>query len=104
MAEVIWTEPALADLDAIADYIALDKPDAAGRFVKRVFKRVEQLASFPETGSFISEMRPLKTHRQVVVAPCRIFYRFDPKAATVRIVGVMRGERRFRRESLDREG
>ena len=29
MAEIIWTEPALADLDAIADYIALDKPDAA---------------------------------------------------------------------------
>lgn len=28
MAEIIWTEPALADLDAIADYIALDKPDA----------------------------------------------------------------------------
>jgi plasmid stabilization system protein ParE len=29
MAEVIWTEPALNDLDAIADYIALDNPEAA---------------------------------------------------------------------------
>ena len=29
MAEVIWTEPALHDLDAIADYIALDDPQAA---------------------------------------------------------------------------
>ena len=27
MAQVIWTEPALDDLDAIAAYIALDKPD-----------------------------------------------------------------------------
>lgn len=26
MAEVIWAEPALNDLDAIADYIALDNP------------------------------------------------------------------------------
>jgi toxin ParE1/3/4 len=26
MAELIWTEPALHDLDAIADYIALDNP------------------------------------------------------------------------------
>ncbi|MFD0893185.1 type II toxin-antitoxin system RelE/ParE family toxin [Luteolibacter ambystomatis] len=103
MAEVIWTEPALADLDAIAEYIALDKLDAARRFVKRVFKRVEQLASFPEAGSFIPEMRPLKVHRQVVVAPCRIFYRFDTSADIVRIVGVMRGERLFRPENLDRD-
>lgn len=26
MAEVVWAEPALSDLDAIADYIALDNP------------------------------------------------------------------------------
>ena len=31
MAEVIWAEPALNDLDAIADYIALDNPEAACR-------------------------------------------------------------------------
>lgn len=35
MAELIWTEPALQDLDAIADYIALDKPEAARQLVKR---------------------------------------------------------------------
>ena len=29
MVELIWSEPALQDLDAIADYIALDKPEAA---------------------------------------------------------------------------
>jgi toxin ParE1/3/4 len=29
MAEVIRTDPALSDLDAIVDYIALDNPDAA---------------------------------------------------------------------------
>lgn len=29
MAELIWTEPALSDLDTIADYIALDNPEAA---------------------------------------------------------------------------
>ena len=41
MAQIIWTEPALSDLDAIADYIALDKPEAARRLVQRVFKHVE---------------------------------------------------------------
>ena len=45
MAKVIWTEPALSDLDAIADYIALDNPKAAREFVLRVFSHVEQLAA-----------------------------------------------------------
>jgi hypothetical protein len=35
MAQVIWTEPALADLEAIADDIALDNPEAARRLVQR---------------------------------------------------------------------
>ena len=43
MAALIWTEPALQDLDAIADYIALHNPVAAGELVQRVFQHVEQL-------------------------------------------------------------
>jgi toxin ParE1/3/4 len=50
MAELIWTEPALHDLDAIADYIALDNPDAGRRLVQRVFKHVEQLRRHPKSG------------------------------------------------------
>lgn len=42
MAEIIWTEPALADLDAIADYISLDNPEAARKLVQNVFRHVEQ--------------------------------------------------------------
>jgi toxin ParE1/3/4 len=37
VAEIIWTEPALSDLHAIADYIVLDKREAAQRLVQRVF-------------------------------------------------------------------
>ena len=33
MAEVIWTEPAIQELDAIAEYIALDNPVAASHLV-----------------------------------------------------------------------
>lgn len=50
MARLIWTEPALQDLDAIADYIALDKPAAARKFVRRVFAKVEKLRTFPRIG------------------------------------------------------
>ncbi|HET6891419.1 MAG TPA: type II toxin-antitoxin system RelE/ParE family toxin [Pyrinomonadaceae bacterium] len=37
MAEIVWTEPALSDLDAIADYIAVENPEAAKRLVRKVF-------------------------------------------------------------------
>ena len=43
MAEVIWAEPALNDLDAIADYIALNNPEAARRLVQKIFEHVDIL-------------------------------------------------------------
>ena len=43
MAQVIWAEPALNDLDAIADYIALENPTAASKLVQRIFRHVDQL-------------------------------------------------------------
>ena len=51
MAEIVWSEPALADLDAIADYIALENPVAASELVKRIFGHIGQLADHPESGS-----------------------------------------------------
>jgi toxin ParE1/3/4 len=103
MARVTWTDSALSDLEAIADYIALDDPKAAGRLAKKVFMRVGQLRHFPETGSFIPELRPMKMHRQVIIRPCRVFYRYDSSSQMVLIVGVMRSERLFRIEFLERD-
>ena len=57
MGELIWTEPALADLDAIADYIALDDPEAARGLMRRVFRHMEQLTAHPESGSVPRELR-----------------------------------------------
>ena len=57
MAEVICTEPALNDLDAIADYVALDDPGAARAVVRRIFAHVDQLASHPDSGSKPPELK-----------------------------------------------
>jgi plasmid stabilization system protein ParE len=97
MAELIWTEPALHDLDAIADYVALDKPAAARQLVQRVFRHVEQLAKHPDSGSRPPELRKSR-YRQIVEPPCRIFYRYDGKR--VFILHVMRGEMRLRKSRL----
>jgi toxin ParE1/3/4 len=100
MAEIVWTEPAPADLDRIADYIALDDPTAARDLVALIFGNIDQLAVHPESGSKPAELRSLN-YRQIVEPPCRIFYRQD--ADTVFIVHVMRGEQRLSRKKLKRK-
>jgi plasmid stabilization system protein ParE len=97
MAEVIWAEPALSDLDAIADYIALENPDAARALVQRVFHHVERLVDHPRSGSKPPELRGWR-YRQIVEPPCRVFYREDPNR--VFILYVMRAERLLRPEVL----
>jgi toxin ParE1/3/4 len=93
MAEIIWTEPALADLDAIADYIALDKPDAAAALVQQIFSHVALLSAHPESGSRPKELKRSR-YRQVIEPPCRVFYRYDGKH--VFILYVMRSEQLLR--------
>ena len=97
MAEIVWTEPALSDLDAIADYIALDKPAAASQLVRRVFEHVGQLAAFPESGSKPAELKKSR-YRQIVEPPCRVFYRYDGER--VFVLYVMRSERLLRKGRL----
>jgi plasmid stabilization system protein ParE len=92
MAEIIWTEPALNDLDAIADYIAIENPLAASEFVRRVFAHVEQLEDHPESGPRPPELGNSR-YRQLVEPPCRIFYRYDDEK--VLSLFVMRAERRL---------
>jgi len=88
MAEIIWTEPALNDLDAIADYIALDDPEAARRLVRKIFRHVALLGEHPEGGSKPQELRGWR-YRQIVEPPCRIFYRYDRQR--VFVLCAMRG-------------
>ena len=97
MAEIIWTEPALHDLDAIADYIAIDDPLAAAGLVQRVFRHVEQLVDHPESGPRPPEMRQSR-YRQIVEVPCRVFYRYD--GSRVLVLYVMRGERPLSKNRL----
>jgi toxin ParE1/3/4 len=97
MVEVVWTEPALNDLDAIADYIALDKPAAARELVQRIFSHVDQLIAHPASGSRPAEL-PGYRYRQIVEFPCRVIYRHDGE--TIYILYVMRGERPLTKAAL----
>ncbi|WP_290650304.1 type II toxin-antitoxin system RelE/ParE family toxin [Aquisalimonas sp.] len=93
MAEVIWTEPAIQELDAIAEYIALDNPVAASNLVEEVFDKTGRLEDFPQSGRIPPEL-PNSIYREIVVPPCRIFYRGEGNR--VLVLYVMREERQLR--------
>ena len=82
MAKIIWTEPALDDLEAIAHHVTLDKPDAAKCLVRQLFARVEQLAIFPQSGGKPRELSGTP-YRQLVVPPLKVFYRVTPETVYV---------------------
>ena len=95
MARIIWADPAIQDLDAIADYIALDKPEAARHLVEQVLAAVGKLRKFPRMGASPAELSGLP-YRQLIVPPCRILYRIEKDV--VYAVHVLRGEQLVRKE------
>ncbi len=98
MAQIIWTEPALLDLNEIAEYIAVDKPRAASHLVQKVFSSTERLEQFPESGRKPPEIKKSR-YLEIVVNPCRIFYRIEHNK--IFILYVMRSERKLRKYLLN---
>ena len=90
MARIIWTEPALSELDEIADYISLDNPNAAKTLVRSVFERIGLLADHPKSRKLVDEIDN-SGYREIVLPPCRIFYR--PEQDIIYIIHVIREER-----------
>jgi toxin ParE1/3/4 len=98
MAQIIWTEPALQDLNEIAEYIALDKISAANKLVQNVFSSTERLEQFPKSGRKPPELDGSR-YLELIVNPCRIFYRIETDK--IYILSVMRSERTLRNYLLD---
>ncbi len=98
MAQINWSEPALSDLNEIAEYIALDKENAAKKLVQQVFSATDRLKQFPESGRKPPEIETTE-YREIIVGPCRIFYRI--KQNEIYILYVMRSERKLRKFIID---
>ena len=97
MAEIVWSAPALLQLEAIIEFIALDKPEAAKAVASRIIDTTDHLERFLHLGRPIKEF-PRKEYRQVWIKPCWLYYRVD--GADVYILHVRRGEKPLRVEDL----
>ena len=65
MAELIWTDRALTELESIFDYIAADSRLYAQYTIQNILKTSEILHTFPESGRHLPEF-PNLPHREPV--------------------------------------
>ena len=69
--KVVWTEPALIELEDLVRFIAADDPAAAVRVGDEILDHVELLKTFPEIGP-VSRRRAVLHVRQITCRPFRI--------------------------------
>lgn len=76
--EVLLTEDAGSDLEALYDHVAEhDAPSKADYVLERIEQVLEALATFPERGSYPKELLALgiREYRQTFFKPYRVIYR-----------------------------
>ena len=100
MAQVTWTEPALNDLNELAEYIALSNVVAAKELVQEVFDKVDRLEQHPKSGRVPPELKSLN-YREVIVNPCRVFYKIEKQK--IYILFIMRQERDLKKFLINKQ-
>ena len=90
--QIIWSPSARQDLLDLKDYISLDSPEIAKRFVSSLFDAVERLVDFPLTGHVVPEFDNEQI-REVIKRPCRIVYRINKQQDVIEIVRVWHSAR-----------
>ena len=88
--KLIWTEPAVLDLENIKDYIAKDSEYYASLFVERVFVAVEKITGFPYVGREVPEYK-VENVREVLYYNYRIIY--EIKDNEIIILTIVHGAR-----------
>jgi len=89
---IVWTNPAVSDLDGIHDYISRDSSVYADSVLSEIFDAVDQLATYAQSGRMVPEVNKEHT-REIIVGSYRIIY--DTKDDTIRILSVLHGARLF---------
>ena len=92
MATILWTEPAIKDLESIHTFIARNSKFYADAFVANLIQKTESLQQFPLLGRIVPEIGDEHT-RELLVENYRVVY--DVNAEVVRILAVIHSSREF---------
>lgn len=91
--EVVWTEPAVADLEQIVRTVASQSQTAAETLRVELLGSVEVLARFPSIGPIYERDRTGRT-REILCRQYRIFYRAIEDQRRVEVLTVWHSARR----------
>jgi toxin ParE1/3/4 len=99
---VMWTEGAIADLESIVGYIAMEDPAAALRVLDLLQARAAALESMARRGRVVPELQRqgIGIYRELVEPPWRILLRAGEE--TVWILAVIDGRRNVEDLLLER--
>ena len=89
-ATVIWSQEALDDIDAIADYISRDSPHHARRVVEALFDLGDRLVDFPHSGRVVPEWNDAQIRERFLYS-YRLIYEIGNERITV--LAVIHGRR-----------
>lgn len=82
---VIWSLSAIADVEAIAAYIAADSPSYARGVVRRIINLTRNLSRFPQAGRKVPEFDD-DSIRELLAYSYRIIYRVEETRVTIAAV------------------
>ncbi len=91
--KIIWTEPAVSDLEAIHTFISRDSTTYANTVVSEIINTVQQLEKFPLIGRIVPEINDEEI-RELMVGHYRIIH--DVSKSIVRALTILHGARYFR--------
>jgi toxin ParE1/3/4 len=84
------TETAYTDLEDIENYISQDSPAIARKFILRIFDRIDQLYSYPDSGKPVPELQD-PSIRELLLNKYRIIYQVN--GSKINILRVIHGAR-----------
>ena len=90
--KIAWSPLADTQVDEAVAYIALDNPTAALEWLRRLLERVDSLATFPDSGRVVPELRR-DDIREIIVSPYRVMYRRSDDL--IEIAAIRHGARQF---------
>ncbi len=91
---ITWTDPAIASLKAIEDYISLDSEYYAKVVTERIINQVDILEDFPSMGRVVPEYGK-ENIREVICLNYRIVYHLH--SDSVVILNIVHSSKAFRK-------
>ena len=83
--KIIFSEPAIDDLENIVRFISKNNQEASARFGGKLIESVRHLAKFPRIGRVVPEQND-ENIREIISKPYRIFYRVKDETQVVEVI------------------